>query len=433
MTNNEYYKCDACGTTLRLRYQVGYSNIPVSIYCPKCNCHIEGKIFIDNNNSRINSSLIGASKTKINSDFADYVVELSTEFLVRKCLNDSEDNIYFPTMFIRSNPLDAKRNRRRSSLIEISNNHLAYSNVFENLFILLHNNQIKLLKNYVKNISDFFSDDLKRIDFNCVENKLDAMLATKHFINILIMPLMADGVFNKIYDIMNVKMKRIVSNHSKGLIEFLGYLDDDYFDTYLSKIPAFIIDYLECVGQLIPVYDCYNNFGSIDLTMYGISTMSIDNMAVIYKKGYEIICDSIDLLVGLFNIENNGSFDNFVGKGVCEFSQKMSNYVSKYKKYEEVTNNNSDLFDGIRDVLDNVIRNAEGHNSIEIDGMNQIITFINRNRGCINSHKLSFLEFGKRCIDIFSAVLYIWEFYYQCAKLKSVLIDGVKLNYGVQR
>ena len=45
MVNNSYYKCSFCGTTLRLRYQVGYFDISISIYCPKCNCHISGKIF----------------------------------------------------------------------------------------------------------------------------------------------------------------------------------------------------------------------------------------------------------------------------------------------------------------------------------------------------------------------------------------------------
>lgn len=34
------------------------------------------------------------------------------------------------------------------------------------------------------------------------------------------------------------------------------------------------------------------------------------------------------------------------------------------------------------------------------------------------------------CIDIFVAILYVWEYYYQFVKFQSVLIDKKPLHYG---
>ena len=57
MTVNSFYKCDYCGCCLRFRYQVGVFTIPVSVYCPKCNCHIVGQIDPGNSPSTIKESI----------------------------------------------------------------------------------------------------------------------------------------------------------------------------------------------------------------------------------------------------------------------------------------------------------------------------------------------------------------------------------------
>ena len=83
MVRNSYYECDYCKTKLRLRYQVGYFDIPVNIYCPKCNSHISGTIYVGKDVYSISEVIIGA-KSLPGEDY-DYVNELSTEFLVDKC------------------------------------------------------------------------------------------------------------------------------------------------------------------------------------------------------------------------------------------------------------------------------------------------------------------------------------------------------------
>ena len=428
MVMNSYYKCDFCGCTLRFRYQVGAFNIPISVYCPKCNCHISGLVDFGDGLQSIKESIIGASE--IDNETSEYIIELSTEFITDKCKKSSEDDEYQFSMFLRSNPFDKERTTRRAELLQFVKDSESCIDTIENLYNLLENDRADLIRKYfLETDNPIIKSYKKKVDYYKVINKLDAMLAVKHYFNTLLRPVMPQGVFDNLYKIMNEKVPRIVSGRLRSLAEYLRHLDNDDLEAYLYRIPKFIIDYIKCVGQLIPVYDNYSNFDSLDLNMVGLSTISVDEMVVIYKKGFELLCDSVDLIVALNNIERHGSYDNF-GYGKVDFAKKLNGYGSKYMKYEEVTKGNSDLYDGVKNKLNNIIRNAESHNSIRIDGFNQKITFINKHMGNTNIHKTSFLEFGKECIDLFVAVLHVWEYYYQVVKLKSVFIDRLELHYG---
>ena len=290
MVRNSYYSCEYCKTKLRLRYQVGYFDIPVNVYCPKCNSHISGTIFIDNDNVTINEKIIGAIETP--DDDYEYVSELSTEFLVDICKSKKETNPFDLTMFLRDNPFDDKKNEKQSNLLYFTQNSSTYINKIENVYNLLNNDKIDLIKWFFLNSDDIFLKDLRKSnDYNKIINKLDAMLATKHYVNTLLLRTMPDGVFENIHKIMDVKVRRVVINHPEEVKRFLAYLDEDYLQLYLSRMPKFITDYIKIIGQLIPIYGNYSNFNVIDFSKKGITTLSIDDMLVIYKKGYELLCD----------------------------------------------------------------------------------------------------------------------------------------------
>lgn len=428
MVNNSYYKCLFCGETLRFRYQVGFFNIPVSIYCPKCNCHIFGKIYIGQSKSSIIEVIFGAEK--IDDENCNYLIELSTEFLVHKC-KKNEPNQPDISMFMRSDPFDEERTKRRNNLMYLAQNADYTIGIIENLFNLLNNEQISLIRDFFLKTNNPIVVSLKQhCDYNKIVNKVDAMLAIKHFINSILLPTMPPLVFKNMYKIMDTKVRKIIINHSNEFINYLRYINDDYLETYLYRFPKFFCDYIKCIEQLIPIYDNFSKFDTIDLTINGISTLSIDELSTIYKKGYELLCDSIDLIAGLDNIESRGKFNDF-GNGREDFKNKIDSFNSKYKKYTTFVNNKSDLFDGIRNILNNIIRNAEGHNSIAIDGLNQIVVFKNKHKGKTNKIEVSFLEFGKMIIDLYIALLYVWEYLYQLIKFKTTLVNRIKLNYGL--
>ena len=426
MVQNSLYKCSICGDILRLRYQVGFANIPVNIYCPKCNSHIFGTIVVDQDNIGIKEEIKNASFLK-DSEEPDYVMELACEFIVDKWAKAKDFPDFPMSMFMRSNPFDSKRTEFRNNYFHIVNNRDSYVMALENIFNLLRKNKIDLLRDYLikRNWPVFDSNELNKIS-----NPLDALIASKHYVNYVVHPAMVEGVFDKIHNIMNNIVPGINRKHPYAIKEFLKYLDDrKYFDVYYKRMPAFFVDYIKVAEQLAPVYDVYKVFDKVDLNKRGVSTISVDSMAVIYKKGFELLCDSIDLLIGLYNISNNGTYDNF-DEGLFDFEERTNKFGSKYNKYVYFTGKTSALSDDFKDKINNTIRNAEGHNSIEIDGLNQNITFKNKNsKGVVTTYTESFLEFGKQCIDLFSTLLFVWEYYYQLLKLKYVLLDSLGLNY----
>ena len=112
MVNNTIYKCDYCNSLLRFRYRVGYFNIPINIYCPKCNSHISGTIVVGNNIAEIKEYVVGATRDK--SDDYDSVVELSTEFIVDKSKKKEDYPEYPMSMFLKSNLFNEKKTKEEN-------------------------------------------------------------------------------------------------------------------------------------------------------------------------------------------------------------------------------------------------------------------------------------------------------------------------------
>lgn len=82
MVGNEFIKCNMCDTTINLRMQLGYFDIPFHLNCPKCKTSIEGKILLENVEHyevRVNNAYL---VNEYDSNF--YSVELSAEFPTRK-------------------------------------------------------------------------------------------------------------------------------------------------------------------------------------------------------------------------------------------------------------------------------------------------------------------------------------------------------------
>ena len=131
MVRNSFYKCNYCNCLLRLRYQVGYFNIPINIYCPRCNCHISGMIAINNESTTISENVIGATETT--EDKYDYVIELATEFLVDKYKQVDETTDIQISMFLRRGFVTPTENQRMHNLLCFVNQSDIIINKIENI------------------------------------------------------------------------------------------------------------------------------------------------------------------------------------------------------------------------------------------------------------------------------------------------------------
>ncbi|MCH5151502.1 MAG: hypothetical protein J1F65_02445 [Clostridiales bacterium] len=315
--------------------------------------------------------------------------------------------------------------------MKIAHNLDGYKKRIENIFNLLRGNNTELLKKYLNSSVEKDTEVVfEKFDYRQIKNSLDAIMSTRY----CIMPFLQNTIapnLNTEFPKIILKTADLIENVAyDAIIDYVKFLDENkYFDLYYLRIPKYIIRYLEKITQLIPVYDVYPILSDIDQSSMGVTTISIDEMHDLYSKGYELLCDSIDIFFGLDNIDKRGAYNNFEA-GTENFMDKMNSYRSKYQKYEQLSNLGPKYTVGIVNILNNTIRNSDAHYSMTMNGLSQEVTFIDKYHQRTRSLQLSFLDFGAKCIEVYSAILMVWEYYYQLLKIKYMSVDMMTPNFA---
>jgi len=81
MISPRIVKCKFCNTTILMRFQMGYFDIPFDFVCPNCGVHIDG---IQNTVQNQDIEIHNASIIEIKEPVADYYLNLSVELPSRK-------------------------------------------------------------------------------------------------------------------------------------------------------------------------------------------------------------------------------------------------------------------------------------------------------------------------------------------------------------
>ena len=86
MIDNRFINCDVCETTINLRSQIGYFDIPFNLHCPICSTHIYGKLIINQEQIGLKLELVNAhiKNREISLKEKYYCAELSAEFPTKK-------------------------------------------------------------------------------------------------------------------------------------------------------------------------------------------------------------------------------------------------------------------------------------------------------------------------------------------------------------
>ncbi|EHV2938308.1 zinc chelation protein SecC, partial [Enterococcus faecalis] len=82
MVDNKFITCSTCGTTINLRIQLGYFNIPFHVNCPNCDILINGKVILEDAENYYIKLDNACEIDEYENEF--YSVELSAEFPTRK-------------------------------------------------------------------------------------------------------------------------------------------------------------------------------------------------------------------------------------------------------------------------------------------------------------------------------------------------------------
>ena len=428
MVRNSFYECDICHTKLLIRYQVGRIDIPVEIYCPHCNTRIYGNISIENEEG-IKENINNASYIEIELNECDYIAELSTEFLSDKIIPYTSD--YVPiSPFLKSNPFDPDQITSTQNGISLVAESKSICNLINVIFNLLRNNNYEYVRSFIeKTEGTYISEFKKNHSTTLIKNQLDALMYCKELMYTFMLRSLPYGKKDLIQNKLNFigSMQNNMKPEFKKLIKYFN--ENHLFDGFLSKMPSIIEKYFSLFRQLAPVYNCYKNFEDIDQKEKGITTLNIEDLHDFYVDAYEAIIENSDILFALDNIKKRFSFNNF-GKGIQDFKKEILSYGSKFNKYTkmlELSHEFAKDFDGI---FNNIVRNSNAHNSVKINGLEQTITFIDKYNGRQRQLDMTFLDFGKNCVDIYVSLLVLWEYYYTVIKYKYLLIDKLHPNFA---
>lgn len=429
MVHNEFFRCKICDTPIRFRFQVGFFDVPIDTYCPTCNTHFTGSIKFNNNGLGFRYDITNLLKNDEGLN-KGYTIELSTEFFQKKaCVNKG----LMPdlTPFLRFDMYDEKKQKKLKELLDYSKYTFEIGDKIENIYNLLRNKNIDLLNKFLLSENNKWANALREINpFSKLENYIDGFIASKHYLTTLLRNSMTDNISNEINDISK-KLSNLIEVKLDAFKELIVFFNsENYFESYMEKIPKFICSFLKYFNHLIPVYLIFDDFSSQDLENYGITTASVSSLCELYKNGYEILCDLIDIIIALENIDIHDAYNDF-GNGKENFKQKILSYRSKIIKYNQLLNKDSTFTNLFIDILDNRIRNSIAHTDYTINGLTQKIIFEDKYNGNIRSVEVYIAELVYKCINIYNAVLCLWEYYYQSHKLKLLIVDKFIPFYAI--
>lgn len=420
MIDNRFINCNLCETTINLRAQIGYFDIPFNLHCPTCLTHIYGKLAIDQENIGIKLEMANAHirNTKIKSKEKYYSAELSAEFPTKKMhLRDLHEYDFSP--FLRNGEFygsDLKAMKATQKSMEFASQFGERWSKLKIYFDLLLNNQGSVLyPKLEKEINNYGFIPLSK-----VTNDLDANMALHQlFITTTgLTSALQPGTLDGYMKISNLIIQDKVSIEETK--KFANSISSE-FNNIEKKAFKLIDAFSKMYDQLVPVValrnaGCLNN---VDKEQYGIMTTNFEELSDFYAKSYEWILDNINVVIVLNNIISRNDYNSCANGKPYDEVLKIG---TKYKKLEYI--NDLEPFSTPTNSLKNRIRNAIQHFDNEIDYMSQKIIFTNNYRGKTKQEIMYLMDFADLCVENFSIVIYILELIYQLRRL-SYLSNGL--------
>lgn len=411
MVHNEFVKCNVCDKIFRLRWQIGYSQAFIKTLCPNCKSHFEIVLSTD---SEHKSKYCNVSLVDYDKNVADYLIEVSTEFLTKKIQSDYDQlkNNEFLTPFMRN--IDINR-EKISTILSYVKCIEELKTKIESIFSML-NNKSSFLKQTLQQ-SIFFRDFSTKLGFNGIDSNLDAIIISHQYINSMISSTYLPNTLNTMINDINAPIAGLSKLYNFD--NFLQLLDNnEIFNNINRKFSNIVSDILDNFVKLIPIY-LKNDLSTVDLKEYGLNTIDVEDVLSIYKKCYEFIGEYCIIPIGLNNIVERGDCDHFKTKteNIYELLNKINSKYNRLKDYLLHDEKFSYLFDNI---LNNVIRNSEAHFDYTFNPISQIISFKDKQKNI----DLYLVEMVKELLNIYQKVVYIWEMSYCLNKLYLIRIKN---------
>lgn len=434
MVTNHYVKCATCDSSFRLRAQIGFSNIPIHFNCPVCGTLITGEVIIPEEPDDSKNALGIQFKTnhtidyEPKADLAEYLVELSTEFLQQKVVKDESFLILTP--FMRSFSLYGEQGmnniNRLMKALKTLQKHKDELIIISELWNL---NKIDLLMKKVNNfeITKKIINSWGKPKNYRISHILELLMVVHQSRIELLSPFFDEKRRNRIlshsstYSIIenNVNIDKLI-DYSK----LLGL--NNFFNDFEKRIHELTLDYIEILPDLLPLLNSIDQMrNEITSEKYTITTKYVKELTNFYAKTYELFCDKIDIIIGLNNLYVRGNIDKFCISDNRGYNIVINSFSSKYDKVSKLLC----LFDSLSmpyiGLISNRIRNAEGHFSREFNIINNSIVFSDNHKGRNQVIEIDYLEFSNTTVNLFNALNEVFEVSYQFDKIYRVATEKI--------
>lgn len=396
-----------CDTTINLRIQLGYFDIPFHLNCPKCKTSIDGKILLEN---------VEHYEVTVNNaylvdeyDYEFYSVELSAEFPTRKMEKKNmeadpvEVSPYMRSLQWYHNAIEPQ---------QIMANTMFFANYYKSkwyelksFFELFWNGQNHILyKKIRKELPKY-----PHLGVAKVANNLDACVCLHQLLITTtgISSILDNNSLSRFIDIGNTILKD--KDNAAAYEEFIEKVEKN-FTTTERKAFNLIESFAKIYEQLIPVIILKraNTLDRVDKEKYGIMTADFEELTSFYAKSYEWILENLDFVIGLNNVAVRGNYNSFKKE-----NKTYEDYLKLFKGNKLGWMIKDEPFSLLIQSLDSKKRNAIQHFDSEIDYVTQKIVFRDRD----NIQSMYLIDFASLCIDNFELMFYILELVYNLRKI----------------
>lgn len=413
MVFNTFIKCQVCGCITRVCLQVGWQEEhPIEVACGKCGTSLSGSVKIGQARPGLSFSFDNADE--VQDENADYIIECSGEFPTLKQVEAADLERLVITPFIRymncmkTNDSYEEFGQDVSKLNATAKKWKNYKRILN----LAKNNSEYLTQEIQKEFSGHF--------FQCRDES--ETLRAVHMIEV-------HGFYSSLRkDILNdlsfsAGILKMDSAQMKYLIDFLNSHDGFHLEELQELIYKVYDEFMGVYQRLIPalaIQYCKDN--SFDFKYEGSTTSSFDSVKQFYLDVYEALGNLMIIPVALNNIKYRSDINamNPIEKNV----KSLEDYIKLTKASRYHFCLDSEDYTGFLKILVNAkLRNAIGHNDVEYNSVDQLITYIPNPKDRTKKKTEYLLEFENEAMCMFQAILGVSEYLYRLRELE-LMHDG---------
>ena len=420
MVFNTFIKCQVCGCITRVRLQVGWQEEhPIEVACGKCGISLSGSVKIRQDRPGLSFSFDNADD--VQDEDADYIVECSGEFPTAKQAEAADLEGLVITPFIRYiNCMKTDESYEEfvqavSKLNETAKKWKSY----------------KRILNLAKNKSEYLTQEIQKefsgYYFQCRDES--EILRAVHMIEVhgLYSALRKDILDDISFSAGILKMDSAQTNR---LVDFLNSHDGFHLEELQELIYKVYDEFMMVYQRLIPalaIQYCKDN--SFDFEREGSTTSSFDSVKQFYLDAYEALGNLMIIPVALNNIKYRSDINSM--NPIENNVNSLENYIKLTKASRYHLCLDSEVYTGFLKILVNAkLRNAIGHNDVEYNSVDQLITYIPNPKDRTKKRTEYLLEFENEAMRMFQGILGISEYLYRLREL-ALIYDG-KIPFMVQ-